>query len=231
MTTKKIITSCIGCKFKSKSILSDVPHLALEKAGFTPHIVSFPANSNLFHAPDNRDVVFTLRKGSVKLVRNLPDGNTRITSMRKAGDTIGLRAWQMGQNTVEAIALGDVELCKISYQELERIRKYAPELDKSVVNRICSEAELADKWITHFSAGSVNQRLANLLLFLAEHQGDSQKSVKLLSREDMASILGVRQESVSRAVTQFKVDGLLIPHTRGKHTLNMPAIRKQSKQK
>lgn len=229
--TKKIISSCNGCKYKNTSIFSDVPYQALEMAGFAPDIVSYPSNINMFKLPENTDVIFTLRKGSVKLVRSLPDGNTRITSMLKTGDTLGLRAWQLGLNSVDAITLEDVELCRISYQALERIRTYAPELDRSVVSRICSEAEQADKWMTHFSVGSVHQRLANFLLFLAEHQGDSQKSVKLLSRDDMASILAVRPESVSRAVTQFKTDGLIVAHTRGHHTLNLSAIRKQSKQK
>ncbi|MDH5183657.1 MAG: Crp/Fnr family transcriptional regulator [Gammaproteobacteria bacterium] len=231
MTSKNLTTQCFGCKLKSKSIFTAVEHQALEKARFVPEVVSYPPNSSILSASAN-DAIFTVRKGTVKMQRAMPDGNKRITSLLKSGDTLGLRAWQTGEYDFDAIALGDVELCRIPHRELNRIRKYTTALEKTVISRLCKEGELAEIWITHFSSGSVNQRLANLLLFLATHQDETNsKTVKLLSRDDMASILGVRQESVSRAVTQFKAEGLIVVKSRGEHTLNLPALRKQSKQK
>lgn len=231
MNSKKTITKCYDCKIKNLSIFSGVSDDVLEKACFVPQMMTFPANASLVGASLNVDAVFTIRKGSVKVLRSLPDGSKRITSLLGTGDTLGLRAWQTGAYDFDARALGDVELCRIPHRDLNRIRKYSPVLDNNVVHRLCKESELAETWITHFSVGSVNQRLANLLLFLAEHQGRGHKSVKLLSRDDMASILGVRQESVSRALTQYKTDGIIVSHSRGEHSLNLPALRKQSKQK
>lgn len=184
-------TTCYGCKLRSKSIFANVELQALENACFVPEVVSYSSHSSVLDASLNTDAIFTLRKGSIKMIRTLPDGNKRITSLLKAGDTVGLRAWQTGEYNFEAIALDDVDLCRIPHRELEIIRKYSTQLSESVVGRLCKESDLSDIWITHFSTGSVNQRLANLLIFLASHQDDShKKSVKLLSRDDMASILG-----------------------------------------
>ena len=181
MTAKK--TSCYGCKFKSKSIFASTPKQALESAGFSPEVLTYPANSTLLNSTHNSDAIFSLRKGMIKLERTMPDGNRRITALLKSGDTVGLRAWKTGDYGFDAIALGEVEVCRISHADLKRIRKYASSLDDTVVERLCLEASQADLWLTHFSVGSVNQRFANLLLYLASHQGEgSNKMVRLLSR-------------------------------------------------
>lgn len=232
MVYKKITTKCNDCRLRSNSIFAEVTRQELEKACFVPEVVSYSSSTSIVNSSLNNDAIFTLRKGNIKLVRSMPDGSMRITSLLKPGDTLGLRAWQTGDYKFDAISLNDVELCRIPHREFERIRKYSKDLDRTVLNRLCKESELAEVWITQFSTGSVNQRFASLLLFLASHQNKTNsKTVKLLSRDDMASILAVRPESVSRAVTQFKLDSLIEQNSRGEYTINLPGLRKKLRQK
>jgi CRP/FNR family transcriptional regulator len=68
----------------------------------------------------------------------------------------------------------------------------------------------ADRWIADFSTGGIKSRVARLLEYLAElKQGESRDRVELLTVNEMAEILGVTQESVSRILAAFKRSDIL----------------------
>jgi CRP/FNR family transcriptional regulator len=72
----------------------------------------------------------------------------------------------------------------------------------------------ADVWITQFSTGSIRSRVARLITFLYYLEKEINPGyVRLLSGEEMASILGVTPESVSRVIAEFKRQHIVEPVT------------------
>jgi CRP-like cAMP-binding protein len=63
----------------------------------------------------------------------------------------------------------------------------------------------ADDWLTELSTGKATQRLARLLIHLAEPNG----TVTLFSREDLGAILGITSEHASRTVAELKKNGAI----------------------
>jgi CRP/FNR family transcriptional regulator len=202
--------SCATCDIRHLTLFAELPVSSFEDIDFTPVVTRHHVHEVLIPQSSRADSIYTIREGIVKLETRLPDGSRRIVRLMKRGDTLGLQGWQMGSQPYEIIALTEVELCRIPYSVLESLRQGSEVLNQELITRCCHDTQLADIWITHFSTGSVNRRVAYLLLFLLGMQQLSQESsVRLLSRDDMAAILGVRQESISRTVTQFKREGLL----------------------
>ena len=69
---------------------------------------------------------------------------------------------------------------------------------------------IADAWITQFSTGSIKARVARLITFLSYLETETPPDfVELLTCEEMASVLGVTTESVSRTLADFKRQQIL----------------------
>jgi CRP/FNR family transcriptional regulator, anaerobic regulatory protein len=202
--------TCANCDIRHLTLFADLPESIFQDIDYQPCVTRHRANDVLIPQASRTDSIYTIREGIVKFETRLSDGSKRIVRLMKRGDTLGLQGWQMGTQPYEIIALSEVELCRIPYSAVDALRQRSETLNQELITRCCHDSQQADMWITHFSTGSVNRRVAYLLLFLLEIQQLSQhETVRLLSRDDMAAILGVRQESISRTVTQFKREGLL----------------------
>jgi len=200
---------------RNVTLFAKLPETSFQGLDFHPEVSVHGAQEVLIPQASKAEAIYTIRKGIVKLESRSQDGSRRIVRLMSQGDTLGLQAWQCGEHPHEVVALTEVELCHIPHQALETLQKRSETLSRELILRSCNESQRADMWITHFSTGSVTRRMANLLLYLAELQIDSEEGhVRLMSRDDMAAILGVRQESISRTITQFKQEALIVPVTR-----------------
>jgi len=60
----------------------------------------------------------------------------------------------------------------------------------------------ADAWLTQFTTGTARQRVARLLLRLACPASDHR--LRLFGREDMAAMVGLTTETVSRTIAELR---------------------------
>ena len=72
--------------------------------------------------------------------------------------------------------------------------------------------EAEDKFLQSVTL-SVRARFAHLLLVLKDRYGDDSKVENIaidlpLSRQDMAALIGIRPETMSRTIKQFEKDGI-----------------------
>jgi len=221
--------NCTNCQMRGLTLFANLPESSFQGLDFQPVVSQHAAQDVLIPQSSKFKEIFTIRKGIVKLESHIKDGSKRIVRLLSIGDTLGLQAWQIGKHQHEVVALTDVELCQIPYDTLASLQQRSVQLNQEVLQRCCNESLQADFWITHFSTGSVTRRMANLLLYLSELQNTPiQHQVKLMSRDDMAAILGVRQESISRTITQFKQDELITPMTRDVYLLNTDRLVKKT---
>lgn len=162
------------------------------------------------------DCLFTIRSGLVKAIQYLPDGTQRIVRLYNQGSALGVERL-LGlpyEHTVAAI--GHVDVCRIPVSVVGALDEDSPRLYEELIEHWHSHVRQADTWITQFSTGSVRARVARLLLYLAQLEVEAPKGgVELLHGEEMAAVLGVTPESVSRTVAEFKRNDILhvLSHT------------------
>jgi CRP-like cAMP-binding protein len=217
--------TCANCEIRQHTLFSRLPESLISGLDFIPRVSRHAPQDVLFQQSSKSDILYTIRKGFVKLESRLEDGSRRIVRLLSHGDTLGLQAWQLGEHPHQAVALTEVELCHIPYSDLENLQRQSHALNQELFSRLCNESLQADMWITQFSTGSVTRRMAYLLLYLLEMQQRSgNDQLQLMGRDDMAAILGVRQESISRTITQFKQEGLLSPVRRDTYLVDESAL-------
>jgi CRP-like cAMP-binding protein len=175
----------------------------------------FDPADTLYREGEEADVIYLIKKGLVKLISYMPNGRARIVRLHAVDSLVGLSSLYEAKYEHTAIAVGHVEAECIPVRSLMRIRTEDPSAYCCFLENWHWQMRVADTWITQFSTGSIRARVARLVNFLSEIEpGLSSTEVQLLTCEEMAAILGVTPESVSRILAEFKRERMLL---RGAH--------------
>ncbi len=147
-------------------------------------------------------------KGLVGLEQKLPDGGTRVVRLLQAGNVFGLELLASTTCMHTAISVGKSRVCRTPAPSLQQLAEHDPALNHSLMQEWREALQDADFVISHLSTGSARQRVARLLLHMsqaARNDGVCQAA----PRDNMASLLGLTSETVSRTTAAFKREGMV----------------------
>jgi CRP-like cAMP-binding protein len=163
----------------------------------------------------------------VKLVHIAQDGSYRILRLLGPGTAIGLELLDGTDGYHHtAIAINQVDLCRIPVSTVRQLKHEHPILCEQIVQQLQDQLNLADQWIVALGAGTARQRVAHLLLILDEFFADENGAFILLNREDMAAIIGIAVETVSRVIAKFKRKKILYKTKDKLYMCNVSALQK-----
>lgn len=192
----------------------------------------FERGEHLFQINDTLKSVYIIRSGSVKTYTYIQDGEEQVTGYHLSGKLLGLDAIGTGQYAQSAMALETCSICEIPFTKLEHISKELPQLQNILLHAMSDEIREDHYQLTLLSRMPAASRLAGFLLGLSYHfqqRGYSGSNFNLsLSRHDIANLLGLAVETVSRLFTQFQEEGLLIVDRKHIILNDMEGLRKLS---
>jgi CRP/FNR family transcriptional regulator len=170
----------------------------------------FSAGEVIYRQRGSSDTIYAIGWGLVKLLCYLPSGRARIVRLHGQGDWVGLEALLRQPYEQTAIAVYDVGAYCIPTTKLHLLEQGNPQPYYQFMEKWHGHLREADMWISEFSTGPIKSRVARLINFLSRLQyGNSSVNVKLLTCDEMATVLGVTPESVSRFLAEFKRSGIL----------------------
>jgi len=187
----------------------------------------------LFSANDEFESLFAIRSGFFKTSMPANDGETeQVTGFQIPGEIIGLDGISANQHCVQAVALEDSEVCVMLYNELERLSQNSKALQRQL-HRVLSREIVREQGVMML-LGSMRaeQRVAAFLLNLSERYKNlgysEQEFILRMNREELGSYLGLKLETVSRAVSSLHEEKLI--RAKGKHItiLDLAALRNKS---
>ncbi|MCW8934628.1 MAG: Crp/Fnr family transcriptional regulator [Gammaproteobacteria bacterium] len=201
---------CLNCALRNSVLFSGLHESDFEKIHKPINQFILPAGSSLYHEGDEAHSMYTIRSGVVKLTQFLADGNQRIVRLAFSSDVIGLESLLDPHYKHHAIALRDIEVCRLPAEVVNKLSSENQVLHKELLKRWHLALNEADSWITQLSTGSSRQRMANLLLKLAEKF--TADECELFTREDIGSMLSISTETASRTIAEFKRNKLIVKH-------------------
>lgn len=173
----------------------------------------------LYQAGESFNSIYALRSGSIKTYLMSPDGEEHVTGFKMPGDLLGLSGISGGKYINSAKALETSSVCEIPYERLEEYGRILPGLQHHIVEMMSREIQEEQEKVAMCSKMPAEARLATILVSLSERfaqRGFSSTDFYLsMSRSDIANMLGLAVETVSRLFSHFQEEGLI--HVERKH--------------
>lgn len=187
-----------------------------ERAGLLPGLVvrrRLSRGSALFRSAGRFRNLFAVARGVLKSVVVSPDGRLQVSGFHVAGDVLGLEAIEQGAYLCDAVALQDAEVCVLPYRSLLRECDENPSLARAL-NRVMSrEIRRAYDVMSVLGQIRADDRVAGFLLDMSKRLSSGAalagQFTLPMSREDIASYLGLTLETVSRSFSRLHDSGLI----------------------
>jgi len=221
---------CQNCSFVAICQAEPKPPEHMPATGkFMVKISNYERGDHLFSVNDPFKNLYVIRSGSVKTYSLLHDGQEQVTGLHLAGKLLGLDAIGCEYFTESAIALETSSICEISYSRLENIREENPQLLQILWNAMSSRMREEHEYLRLLSRTTAASRLAGFLLNMSadfQRRGYSPTFFYInLSRHDIASLLGLAVETVSRMLTHFQEAGLITVQRRNIALTDMQGLK------
>ena len=157
--------------------------------------------------------VFVVEQGTLAVRKSDRFGNAILLKLVHDGDTVGYRDFLASQDySTSADALADSRLCLIPPDSVRDLLQRNPALGLRFIRRMADDLETAEQGMLRNSAMPIRGRLAHLLLTLKDRYGTVDDAGVLhlelpLARQDIAALLGVRPETITRTMHALEEDG------------------------
>ncbi len=198
---------CENCIIRQLNSLKALNKEELKRISDSKVTKTIKKGETLFEEGEKLNGVFCVRDGVTKLAKMSDNGKDQIVKLATKGEVLGQRSVISQEATnLSAVALNDMEVCYIPKSHLEDSINNNTEFTKAVLLHMAHDLKLADDAIVDMAQKSVKQRIAQVLLYLHEYfDTDAEGFIALiLTREDIAGVVGTAKEACIRTLTSFK---------------------------
>ena len=186
---------------------------------------------------DDSLLVANVIDGVLKLSTGTEDGREQIVGVVYPSDFIGR---PFGGTTRHSVtALTDAEVCVFGRSDFDNFAHEHPPLEHTLLQRTLAELDRTRKWMLLLGRKNAEEKLATFLLEMSERlvepgredsDGLSSRSFDLpFSRQQVADVLGLTIETVSRQFTRLRQDGIVdLPGRRAVTILDREALEERA---
>jgi CRP/FNR family nitrogen fixation transcriptional regulator len=175
--------------------------------------IRYAREEEIFGEGEPAEYVYRVLSGAVRTYRILRDGRRQIDEFHFAGGYFGIEAGPDHRTTAEAIA--DSTILAARRVTTGDLADQRGDVTRHLLQLTMEGLQRRQDHVVLLGRKSACERVASLLLDLADRSGCRLTFDLPMSRQDMADYLGLTIETVSRNLTQLQADGVIeIPTTR-----------------
>jgi CRP/FNR family transcriptional regulator len=179
-------------------------------------------NETLFAAGELAHSVHSLTTGFARLYKLLPDGRRQVIGFALPGDFLGTAP--SDRYTFSADAIDAVTGCRLPREAFTHFIEQRPHFLLRINEFAARELMLAQEQMLLLGRRTAEEKVASFLVGWRERLaqiGDERQTIALpMSRQDIADYLGLTIETVSRTLTRFEREKMLIIVTGGVRLLD-----------
>ncbi|WPR76424.1 Crp/Fnr family transcriptional regulator [Algoriphagus sp. NG3] len=205
---------CDLCSSRKLSMFSDLTVDQACNIADNKNMISHRKGQIIYYEEAKPLGVFCINEGVVKVFKTASNGKDQIIHLAKKGDLLGYSALLGEENyTNSAMVIEDAKICFIPKETFLKALISNGQFFKRLTKALSQNIGVMEEKLVDASQKSIRERLAYLLLQLANSYGldggEPQQINLVLSREEVASLIGTATESVIRLLSEFKKDGLI----------------------
>jgi CRP/FNR family transcriptional regulator len=232
------VSNCDTCVVRNRAICSglDADELAALNAIGRQRDLA-PGESLIWEGEDSV-LVANVIDGVLKLSANTEDGREQIVGVVYPADFIG-RPFG-GANSHGVTALTDARVCLFNRRDFTAFAASHPRLEHKLLERTLGELDRTRRWMLLLGRKSASEKIASFLLETRDRLNapkgcefrfeDGPETIELpFSRQQIADILGLTIETVSRQFTRLKDAGIVdLPSRREVRILDRAALEAEA---
>jgi CRP/FNR family transcriptional regulator, anaerobic regulatory protein len=210
--------SCDLCVVRNRAICSALDGTELSALNAIGRTRMVEPGESLIWEGEDSILVANVIEGVLKLSSNTEDGREQIVGVVYPSDFIG-RPFG-GTSGHGVTALTEAKVCVFARRDFDAFAHEHPALEHKLLERTLGELDRSRRWMLLLGRKSASQKLASFLIELSERlsgngcgidfEETGQRTITLpFSRQQIADVLGLTIETVSRQFTQLKNDGIL----------------------
>lgn len=193
----------------------------------------FDKKESLYKEGDESKHLYILLSGEVKIFKTLPNGKQQIHKLAQIpGDLIACEDLYLESHGSSAEALNDVSVCHLKCDDLHRSTERYQEIASTLMQAMSRNLNSYIKHIANLGQKNAIERLASYLVYLIDthHERHLKNHYlhDLLSRIELADMLGVTQRTLIRSIKQLESDHYIKINKDGFVVLNPQALEKIS---
>ncbi len=168
-------------------------------------------DQNVFLQGEKTSNFYNIKKGSLKIYKLSSDGRKQIVGFLFPGDFVGMSPEE--NYSYNAETLEETTLCMFSKMVLENFFVQHPHVERKILNIVNHELSVAQDQIFLLGKYTAKERLLQFFLNLSEQRakmGWVDNPIRLsMSRSDIANYLGLTIETISRTISELKIERLV----------------------
>ena len=224
--------ACATCPVRDRAACSVLSEADRDKLSRSGRHVDLKRGDTLFHAGDEGNSCATLLTGALKVTRIDSEGNERILALIHPAGFIGELFRPFADYDV--VALGESRLCLFGRGDMENALDQHPALARALLRRAQEDLHASRELLAMAGKNSAEEKIATLILALAQAASDSpchpaQRFELPLTRGEIANLLGVTIETVSRQLSRLEKAGVIVKNgSRGIEIVDPARLRLMS---
>lgn len=205
---------CKDCHNHGNSIFCDLEDLALQEVSSQKIMNKYKKGQTLFHEGNPPYGIYCINSGKIKLTKTSSEGKDSIIRIVSPGEVLGHRSLFSNDNyRATATAIEDCNICFIDKKFIQNLIEQNPSVSLELIGKLTKAMGMVEDKVANFYQKNVRERLAILLFefkdkYGVEENGHTRLDIKL-TREEMASIVGVATETLIRFISDFKDEGAI----------------------
>ena len=176
---------------------------------------TIPRGRTLVWEGEDAALVANVTEGVLKLSISTSDGREQIVGVVYPSDFIGRPFGDRSQYSVTALV--DSKVCMFPRSAFDRFAHEHPELERRLLNRTLDELDRARRWMLLLGRKSAAERVASFLIEMSQRLAETGPDPQIplenfdlpLDRQQIADVLGLTIETVSRQLSAMRAAGVI----------------------
>ena len=196
-------------------LLSGLPADVVEELMAVSVVKQLADGECVYAQGDDGDGLFGVVQGRIRLSNSSREGKELLVMLVEPGDWIGEVSLLDGlPRSLDAFAMGDCAVLFLPRIRFDALLKAKPELYQYFIPMLCRKLRLALSYVEGVALFPLPARLAQRILELLAFYGvnDDKPGMLIdvhLPQEDLAKMLGVSRQAISRELKRFESEGII----------------------
>ncbi len=226
---------CADCTVRDQALCSTLSDSELARLNAVSRHQSVAKGATVMWAGDESVVCANVLSGVLKMTAATADGREQIVGLLYAPDFVGRP--QVGELPFSVTALTDSELCVFPRAPFQRMLEDHLRMERLLHQRMMIALDDARSRMLLLARGTAEEKLAGFLLEMTDRallsdfarRGDAVTIDLPLSRGQIADVLGLTIETVSRQMTHLRTAGIVaLPGGRAITVLDRAALERRA---